>query len=276
MGRLSFRSDTPRRTSASARRRPTLDLVFLRVREAFLQRGLAEFVGTFTLIFVGAGSIIATQGTNLTAIGLAHGLAIGVMASAVGHISGGHFNPAVTLGFVVTRRIEARLAATYWFAQLIGAVLAAFMLSWLLPQNQVDAVNLGAPAVGNGIGAGSAVVIEGVLTFFLVWVIFATAADPRGTFASIAGLAIGLTITLDIYIGGVYTGAAMNPARAFGPDLVQNVWSDAWVWWVGPLVGGAIAALLYEHLYLRPVSPEPVGPPETGLEEPRPGETAAM
>ena len=246
------------------------------MREALLQRGLAEFVGTFTLIFVGAGSIIATQGGNLTAIGLAHGLAIGVMASAVGHISGGHFNPAVTLGFVLTRRIEARLAATYWFAQLVAAVLAAFMLTWLLPQNQVDAVNLGAPAVGNGIGAGSAVVIEGVLTFFLVWVIFATAADPRGTFASIAGLAIGLTITLDIYIGGLYTGAAMNPARAFGPDLVQNVWSDAWVWWVGPLVGGALAALLYEYLYLRPVSPEPVGPPETGLDEPRPGDTAAM
>jgi aquaporin TIP len=117
-------------------------------------------------------------------------------------------------------------------------------------------------------------VIEGVLTFFLVWVIFATAADPRGTFASIAGLAIGLTITLDIYIGGPYTGAAMNPARAFGPDLVQNIWSDAWVWWVGPLVGGALAALLYEYLYLRPVSPEPVGPPETGLDEPVPGDTA--
>jgi aquaporin TIP len=246
------------------------------VRSALLQRGIAEFVGTFTLIFVGAGSIIATQGTNLTAIGLAHGLAIGVMASAVGHISGGHFNPAVTFGFVVTRRIEPRLAATYWFAQLVAAVLAAFMLTWLLPQSQVDAVNLGVPAVGNGIGAGSAVVIEAVLTFFLVWVIFATAADPRGTFASIAGLAIGLTITLDIYIGGVYTGAAMNPARAFGPDLVQNVWSDAWVWWVGPLVGGALAALLYEYLYLRPVSPEPVGPPETGLEEPRPGDAAAM
>ena len=246
------------------------------MRSALLQRGIAEFVGTFTLIFVGAGSIIATQGTNLTAIGLAHGLAIGVMASAVGHISGGHFNPAVTFGFVVTRRIEPRLAATYWFAQLVAAVLAAFMLTWLLPQSQVDAVNLGVPAVGNGIGAGSAVVIEAVLTFFLVWVIFATAADPRGTFASIAGLAIGLTITLDIYIGGVYTGAAMNPARAFGPDLVQNVWSDAWVWWVGPLVGGALAALLYEYLYLRPVSPEPVGPPETGLEEPRPGDAAAM
>jgi aquaporin Z len=246
------------------------------VRSDLLRRGVAEFVGTFTLIFVGAGSIIATQGTNLTAVGLAHGLAIGVMASAVGHISGGHFNPAVTFGFWVTRRIEAHLAAAYWFFQLTGALIAAFLLDWLLPNQQVDAVNLGAPVLGNGIGAGAGVVIEGILTFFLVWVIFATAADPRGAFATISGLAIGLTITLDIYIGGPYTGAAMNPARAFGPDLVQNVWSDAWVWWVGPLVGGALAALAYDRLYLRPLAPEPPGPPETGLDEPRPGDAAAL
>jgi aquaporin Z len=246
------------------------------VRAAFLQRGVAEFVGTFTLVFVGAGSIIATHGGNLTGIALAHGLAIGVMASAVGHISGGHFNPAVTFGFVVTRRIEIHLAAVYWFAQLTAAILAAFLLSAVLPQSQTDAVNLGAPALGSGIGAGGGVVIEAVLTFFLVWVIFACAADPRGTFASIAGLAIGFTITLDIFMGGAYTGAAMNPARALGPELVQNIWSDAWVWWVGPGIGAAAAALLYDRLYLRPVSPEPVGPPETGLEEPRPGEAAAM
>jgi aquaporin TIP len=241
-----------------------------------LRRGAAEFVGTFTLIFVGAGSIIATQGTNLTAIGLAHGLAIGVMASAVGHISGGHFNPAVTFGFWVTRRIESHLAAAYWFFQLTGALIAALLLDALLPNQQVDAVNLGAPAIGNGIGAGAGVVIEGILTFFLVWVIFATAADPRGAFATISGLAIGLTITLDIYIGGAYTGAAMNPARAFGPDLVQNYWTDAWVWWVGPLVGGALAAFAYDRLYLRPLAPEPPGPAETGLDEPRPGDAAAL
>src|SRR6187401_154408 len=133
-----------------------------------LRRGVAELVGTFALVFAGVGSIVFTQGSDLLAVAFAHGLTIAIMASAVGHISGGHFNPAVTLGFVVTRRIEPRLAATYWFAQLIGAVLAAFMLTWLLPQTQVDAVNLGAPAVGGGIGAGSAVVIEGILTFFLV------------------------------------------------------------------------------------------------------------
>jgi aquaporin TIP len=113
-----------------------------------------------------------------------------------------------------------------------------------------------------------------VLTIFLVWVVFATAADPRGTFKSIAGLAIGLTITVDILVGGPLTVAVMNPARALGPQLVDWSWADAWVWYAGPLAGGAIAALAYEFLYLRPLGPEPVGPPETGLEEPRPGETA--
>jgi aquaporin TIP len=119
-------------------------------------------------------------------------------------------------------------------------------------------------------------VIELILTFFLVWVVFATAADPRGAFATISGLAIGLTITLDIYMGGPYTGAAMNPARALGPELVQNYWNNAWIYWVGPLLGAGIAALAYHHLYLRTLSPEPPGPPETGLEEPRPGDAASI
>ena len=239
-----------------------------------LQRGFAEFVGAFTLIFVGAGSIIATQGHDLTAIALAHGLAIGVMASAVGHISGGHFNPAVTLGFLVTRRIEPALAGVYWIAQFVGAVIAAALLKWLLPKLLTNPVKLGAPALGPGISGGEGMVIELILTFFLVWVIFATAADPRGTFRVIAGLAIGFTISLDVFMGGPFTGAAMNPARAFGPELVQNYWSNAWVWYLGPALGGILAALAYEWLYLRPLEPEPVGPPETGIEEPAPGRAA--
>ena len=245
------------------------------MRLALFQRGTAEFVGTFALVFVGVGSIVATHGQNLTAIALAHGLAIAVMASAVGHISGGHFNPAVTLAFFVTRRIEPHLAAAYLFAQLTAALLASFMIEAVLPDGQADAVNLGAPALAPGISAGSGLVIEIVLTFFLVWVIFATAADPRGAFASISGLAIGLTITLDILMGGPYTGAAMNPARALGPQLVQGFWDDGWVWYLGPATGAVLAGLLYEWLYLRPVSPEPVGPPETGLQEPRPGDATA-
>ena len=166
------------------------------------------------------------------------------------------------------------LAAVYLVAQLLGAVLGAVLLELVLPDALTDAVSLGVPALGLGIGAGGAVVLEAILTFLLVWVIFATAADERGTFKSIAGLAIGFTITLDILIGGPLTGAAMNPARAFGPELVSGEWGDFWVWWVGPLIGGALAALAYEALYLRPSRPVPVGPPETGLEEPRPGETA--
>ena len=247
------------------------------MQRGWLQRGVAEFVGAFSLIFVGAGSI-ATAGAigdpSLVGVALAHGLVIAVMASAVGHISGAHFNPAVTLGFLVTGRMAPSLAGVYWVAQLLGAVLGALLLALVLPDALTDPVALGTPALGLGIGAGAAVVLEAILTFLLVWVIFATAADTRGTFKSIAGLAIGFTITLDILIGGPLTGAAMNPARAFGPELVSGEWSDFWVWYLGPLVGGAAAAIAYEALYLRPARPVPVGPPETGLEEPGPGETA--
>ena len=239
-----------------------------------VQRAFAEFVGTFALIFVGAGSIAATGGGDLTAIALAHGLVIGVMASAVGHISGGHFNPAVTLGFLVARRIEPVIAVVYWVSQMLAAVLGALLLTWVLPNSLADATKLGAPGLGHGVGAGAGMVVELVLTFFLVWVIFATAADPRGAFRSIAGLAIGFTISLDILMGGPFTGAAMNPARAFGPQLVHNVWSDGWVWYLGPALGGVLAALAYDWLYLRPVSPAPVGPPETGVEEPGAGRAA--
>jgi aquaporin TIP len=195
---------------------------------AMLQRGTAEFVGTFTLIFV--GRLDHRDGRRQPVRDRA-GARAGDRrhASTVGHISGGHFNPAVTLGFFVTRGIEPKLAAMYWFAQFVGAMLAAFMLTWLRPQSQVDRVDLGVRRSVRGISGEAGVAIEAILTFFLVWVIFATAADPRGAFAIISGLAIGLTITLDIYIGGPFTGAAMNPARAFEPEIVQDVWSNAWV-----------------------------------------------
>lgn len=239
-----------------------------------IRRGLAEFIGTFTLIFIGAGSIVAAgdiHDPSLIGIALAHGLAIAIMVSALGHISGGHFNPAVTLGFVLTKRIEPVLAGVYWLAQLAGAAIAALLLKALLPSAATDAVQLGVPATGHGVGAGAAFGLEAIGTFFLVLVVFATAVDPRGTFKSIAGLAIGLTISIDILFMGPYTGAAVNPARAFGPQLVGGHWSNGWVWYLGPLLGGSIAALLYEYMYLRPVAPEPVGPAESGVIEPAAG-----
>src|SRR5436190_18588053 len=257
-----------------------------------LRRGFAEFIGAFTLIFAGAGATLAITkaltpaltsapavdvygGLTLVGIALANGLAIAVMVSAVGHISGGHFNPAITLGFLVTRRIAPSLAVVYWSMQFAGAAAAAALLRWFYPETARRLTHLGAPGLTSGVSVWQGLVIEIVLTFFLVWVVFATAADPGGAFKSIAGLAIGLTITVDVLMGGPMTGAAMNPARAFGPELLSRHWTDAWVWYVGPFVGGALAALIYDTLYLRTSRPLlPVGPPDSGVAEPRPGDTA--
>jgi aquaporin Z len=238
----------------------------------YLRRGAAEFIGTFALIFVGAGSVAFAR--TLTDIALAHGLVIAVFVSALGFISGGHFNPAITLGFLVTKRIAPVLAVWYWIVQFGAAAIAALLLKWVLPTAIENQAHLGAPSLGGGITSGAAVVVEAVLTFFLVFVVFATAVDPRGAFKQIAGLAIGFTIALDILMGGVLTGAMMNPARALGPQLVADNWSHFWVWYVGPFAGAVIAASLYELLYLRPARPEPVGPAGTGVEEPGPGDAA--
>jgi aquaporin Z len=237
----------------------------------YLRRGFAEFVGTFALIFVGAGSVIYG---DVVGVALAHGLVIAVMVSAVGLISGGFFNPGLTIAFLVTRRIAAPLAVFYLLVQFGAAALAALLLKWVLPAAAESGAKLGAPVLGTGISSGKGLAVEAVLTFFLVFVVFATAVDPRGTFKQIAGLAIGFTISLDALMAVGLTGAAMNPARAFGPELVGNHWSHFWLWYVGPIAGGAIAALLYEALYLSPLAPEPVGPPETGVEEPGPGTAA--
>jgi len=215
------------------------------------RRGVAEFIGTFALVFVGSGSLIYG---DIVGSAFAYGLVIAVMVSSFARISGGHFNPAVTFGFLVTRRIAPALAAFYWLVQLAGATLAALLLKWVLP-HQTSGLHVGAPAVNPAIDPAKAVVIEGVLTFFLLWVVFATAVDPQGAFTQIAGLAIGLTITLDILMAGALTGAAMNPARALGPELASGHWTDFWVWIVGPLAGGALAALLYDQLYLRVAAP---------------------
>jgi aquaporin TIP len=238
----------------------------------YLRRGAAEFIGTFALIFVGAGSVAFAR--TLTDIALAHGLVIAVFVSALAFISGGHFNPAITLGLLVTRRIAPVLAVWYWVVQFSAAAIAALLLKWVLPTAIENQSHLGAPSLGGGITSGAAVVVEAVLTFFLVFVVFATAVDSRGAFKQIAGLAIGFTIALDILMGGVLTGAMMNPARAFGPQLVANSWKHFWIWYIGPFAGAVIAASLYELLYLRPARPVPVGPPETGVAEPRPGDAA--
>ncbi len=221
------------------------------------QKLVAEFFGTFALIFFGAGSICADQflrsggqaGVGLLGIALAHGLAIGIMVTSLGHISGGHFNPAITIGCWVTRKISTFDALAYWVAQLAGATVAAYLLR-LLPVDVWGPVQLGTPGLASGISRANGMIFEGIMTFFLVFVVFATAIDSRGAFNKIAGFAIGLTITMGALFGGPFTGAALNPARAFGPALAANHWTNHGVYWIGPLAGGVAAGWLYNTLFL--------------------------
>ncbi len=213
---------------------------------------LAEVIGTFTLVFAGAGAIIADQmtkgGVGLLGIALAHGLAIAVMVSALGVVSGGHFNPAVTCGFLAARRMNVGRGIAYILAQLVGATLGALVLRSAYPAAAAEAVHLGAPALAAGISTGAGILLEAIGTFFLVTVIFGTVVHPQAP--RIGGLAIGLVITMDILAFGPLTGAAVNPARAFGPALVAGAWADQLVYWVGPIVGGAVAGWLYSGAYI--------------------------
>lgn len=214
---------------------------------------IAEFIGTFGLIFMGAGSIILNNYTGgrvgVVGTALAHGLAIFLGVSFSAHISGGHLNPAVTVGFLVTKRIGTTVALAYIASQLLGGIVAAITLKIVMPVGAAGVTALGTPVPGQGVGQGQALLVEGILTFFLVFVIFGTAVDPRGPKA-IFPLCIGMTITMDILAGGALTGASMNPARSFGPALLSGRWDDHWVYWLGPILGGAFAAWLYDTFLL--------------------------
>jgi aquaporin Z len=222
-----------------------------------IQKLTAEFLGTFALIFFGAGAVCvdwhlrSTGGLGLPAIALAHGLTMAIMVSALGHISGGHFNPAITIGFWVTKRLSTLDTLAYWGAQLLGAVAAAFLLKAIIPDETWRNVALGTPELMRDFPTWSALALEAVTTFFLVLVVFATAVDERGTFRAIGGFGIGLTMTLGILVAGPFTGGALNPARAFGPALASSHWLNQGIYWVGPLGGGFVAGLLYDTLYLR-------------------------
>lgn len=222
------------------------------------RKGVAEFIGTFGLVFIGAGSICTDRyltsggdtGIGLMGVALAHGLVLAVMISSVGHISGGHINPAVTVGALIARKIDLRSGAVYIVSQLLGAVLGAVLLTVVFTRNVWETVNLGTPDLAPGVSMGTGVLLEAVLTFFLVFAVFATALDERGAFKMIAGFGIGLVLIFDILVGGPFTGASMNPARTFGPALIGNHWDNHLVYWIGPLVGGTVASLVYNLIFL--------------------------
>jgi MIP family channel proteins len=213
---------------------------------------VAEFVGIFALVFVGGAAImsasVARPATQWLNVALAHGIILAVMVSATMRISG-HLNPAVTIGFLVARRIEPIMAAVYLIAQLLGAMLAAYALRGLYPEAVAQATRLGGQSVAIDVTTGQAILFEAIATFFLVFVVFGTAVDPKAP--RIGGLAIGLTVTADILAIGPLTGASMNPARSFGPAVASGVFEGQVVYWIGPLLGGIAAALLYQGVLLR-------------------------
>jgi MIP family channel proteins len=210
---------------------------------------LAEFVGTFALIFIGVGAIHnanAATGMGLLGVALAHGLAIGVMVSATGGISGGHLNPAVTFGLLVGGKINLKDSIAYWIAQLAGGAAAGFILVALLG---TQVVSEGTPDLGSSTKPGAGIIIELITTFFLVFVVYGSAVDARAP--KIGGLAIGFTIAMDILFAGPLTGGAMNPARTFGPALASAHWANHYVYWVGPMLGGALAGVIYGRCLIK-------------------------
>ena len=221
---------------------------------SLLRRSIAEALGTFALVFIGVGSVAAKYypdaNYGVYGIATAHALVLSVMITATMAISGGHLNPAVTIGLLVARRTTARTAVGYVIAQLIGGVLGALAVKAIFPLGVTRPIALGTPAIASNIQLGQAIGLEAILTFFLVSAVFGTCVNSDAP--KVGGFAVGLVLWFDIIVGGPLTGGVMNPARAFGPALVAGQWVAHGVYWVGPILGGILAALLWEHVLLPP------------------------
>ena len=219
---------------------------------------LAEAAGTFMFFFIGAGAIVA--GGDLVAVALAHGLALAVAVSSFGALSGGHFNPAVTLGLAVAGKHPWSRVLTYWTAQGVGALAAGFALRYAFDfdPTSLNRTHIGTPALGGGVTDLVGIVVEAILTIFLLWAVFGTAVSPLAP--RIAGFSIGLIVASDILAGGPITGAAMNPARWLGPAIAAGFYTNWYVYIIGPLVGGALAGLSYRYVFAPPEDRAPATP----------------
>ena len=219
------------------------------MEKGWIGKAIAEFVGTFGLVFFGAGSIVVNHhltpdGFGLMGIAGVHAITLAIVVSATMNISGGHINPAVTVAAFLTRKISAPLAGAYVVAQLLGGLLGAAFVRALLPLASGEATAFGTPTVASTVDTLQALSLELVLTFFLVFTFWGTTVSKHAP--AIGGFGIGLVLFFDIMVGGPFTGASMNPARTFGPAVIAGEWAMHWVYWVGPLLGGALAAAVYE------------------------------
>jgi len=213
----------------------------------------AEFIGVFMLVFIGGGAIIINAyrdgSVGLGGIAAAYGLALAIAVTATMGISGGHINPAITVGLWSVGRIDARKAGLYVVAQLLGAIAAALALKGLFPAGAVEVRQAGALSLGADTSGLTAVLIEAVLTFFLALAMMSTVVDPGGS--KVGGFAVGLTQWACVLGAGPLTGAALNPARAFGPAVVANYWTAQLIYWIGPIIGAIAAMQLYERIFLK-------------------------
>ena len=218
---------------------------------SLLRRCTAEAIGTFALVFIGAGSIMSgffpKSDFGVLGVALAHGLILGTMITATMRISGGHLNPAVTLGLLVARRTNGRTAVAYIVTQVLAAIVAAAALKAIYPGG-VGRRTWAPLHLAASISLTQGMAVEAIMAFFLVSAVFGTCVHPEAP--RVGGFGIGLTLAADILMGGGLTGAAVNPARAFGPALVAGDLVAQIVYWVGPILGGVVAGLLWEHVLL--------------------------
>ncbi|PIN10615.1 Aquaporin (major intrinsic protein family) [Handroanthus impetiginosus] len=236
-----------------------------------VKAAFSEFFSTFIFVFAGEGAVLALDkmygdtalgASSLVVIALAHALSLFAAVASSMNVSGGHINPAVTFGTLVGGRVSLLRAIYYWIAQLLGAVVASLLL--MLATNGMRPVGF---SVASGVGQLPALLMEIIMTFALVYTVYATAIDPkRGSLGTIAPLAIAFIVGANVLVGGPFEGASMNPARAFGPALVGWRWRYHWIYWLGPFVGAAIAGIVYEfgmiqseaphHTHHQPLAPE--------------------
>ena len=217
---------------------------------------LAEFIGTFFLCFAGIGAFLSSTaavggGGGLVAIALGYGLALAVAVSTFGAVSGAHFNPAITIGMAIVGRIGPAAAGVYILVQLLGATAAALVCRAMFPADVLGQTALvGLPLPAPWVSTSTLILGEVVITFLLMMAFFGAAVDERGKAVKIGAFAIGLTAAVNVLALGAVTGASMNPARSFGPALVSGVWTFHIYYWIGPIIGAAAAAVLYDKVLL--------------------------